>query len=265
MRYCRFLLPGNASPQYGLVETVAGKDRITRLLPPFAEEHWLEPAKDFSPLDMSEVELLSPVAPGKVLCVGRNYREHANELGSDVPKEPLIFLKAVSSLTAPGRPIVIPPAHLTQRVDYEGELAFVMGKRCRDLREGEDVRPYIRGYTCANDVTARDLQKKDGQWARAKGFDTFCPVGPLVSDEIDPFRASVEVSTHLNGELKQRGHSGEFIFAIDAVLRFITAFATLEPGDLVLTGTPAGVSPLKPGDVVEVSIPGVGVLKNPVQ
>jgi len=266
MRYCRFLWPskGGGTPQYGLVESVAGKDRVTQLLPPFPEEHWLRQAKDFSARELAELELLAPVAPGKVVCVGRNYREHANELGSDVPKEPLIFLKAASAVIAPGQAIVIPPAELTQRVDYEGEIAFVIGKRCRNLRDGEDVRPYIRGYTCANDVTARDLQKKDGQWARAKGFDTFCPVGPVVSDEIDPFHAPVEVTTHLNGELKQRGNSGEFIFTIDAVLRFITAFATLEPGDLILTGTPAGVSPMKAGDVVEVSIPGVGTLKNPV-
>ena len=255
MRYCRFEHQGVAV--YGAVDG----DTITRLL------QWPEdPATvaGFTPGKLSAVRLLSPVQPSKILCVGRNYREHASELGNEVPKEPLIFLKPPSSIIGPGEAIRIPSAELTQRVDFEGELGVVIGKRCRNLGAEEDVRSYIRGYTCVNDVTARDLQKKDGQWARAKGFDTFCPVGPIVTDEIDPWTA-VEVTTKLNGEQKQRGHTTEFIFDLAAVIRYISAFCTLEAGDLISTGTPAGVGPMKSGDVVEVTVAGVGTLRNPVQ
>jgi 2-keto-4-pentenoate hydratase/2-oxohepta-3-ene-1,7-dioic acid hydratase in catechol pathway len=194
--------------------------------------------------------------------VGRNYREHAAELGNEVPAEPLLFLKAPSALLAPGEAIRIP--ELSQRVDFEGEIAIVIGERCSKIGMDEDPRDYIRGYTIANDVTARDLQKKDGQWSRAKGFDTFCPVGPVVTDEVDPAEG-IAVTTHLNGELRQDGNTRDLIFSIDFLLRYITAAMTLYPGDLILTGTPAGVAAMKHGDVVAVTVEGIGTLTNPVK
>ena len=197
--------------------------------------------------------------PGKIVCLGRNYRDHAKELGNEVPAEPLLFFKPPSSLLAPGGVVQMPPT--SARVDFEGELALVIGRRASKLKPDADWRSYVRGYTVANDVTARDLQKKDGQWARAKGFDTFCPVGPFVSDEVDP-EAGLTVETRVNGELRQHGSTTDFIFPIPALLAYITAAITLEPGDLLLTGTPAGVGPLAAGDRVEVAIDGLGVLSN---
>ncbi|HUS19594.1 MAG TPA: fumarylacetoacetate hydrolase family protein [Terriglobales bacterium] len=259
MRYCRFAHEGTAV--YGLIETEGGADTITRLLE-FPETP--APSMQWKPTPLSALKLLAPGTPSKILCVGRNYREHASELGNEVPKEPLIFLKPPSSIIGPEEVIRIPSAKLTQRVDYEGEVAVVIGKRCSQLRDDEDVRGYIRGYTCLNDVTARDLQKKDGQWARAKGFDTFCPVGPIVTDEIDIWKG-VEVTTHLNGEPKQRGNTTEFLFNLETVVRYIAAFCTLEPGDVISTGTPAGVGPMKSFDVVEVTVEGIGTLRNTVE
>jgi len=164
-------------------------------------------------------------------------------------------------LLAPGGTILRPK--VSQRTDYEGELGVVIGKRCHKLADDADTRPYILGYTCVNDFTARDLQNKDGQWTRAKGFDTFCPVGPIVTDELDPW-AGVSVETRVNGELKQQGTTRDFIFSLDIILRYITSVMTLNPGDLVATGTPKGVGPVVAGDVIEVSIPEVGKLRNPV-
>jgi 2-keto-4-pentenoate hydratase/2-oxohepta-3-ene-1,7-dioic acid hydratase in catechol pathway len=206
-------------------------------------------------------DLLPPVTPSKIVCVGRNYREHAKELGNEVPTEPLLFLKPPSSLLKPMGAIVLPAA--SARVDHEGELALVIAERTHKLRPGDDWRKVVRGYTIANDVTARDLQKKDGQWTRGKGFDTFCPVGPVVSDEVDP-EAGLTLETRVNGELRQHGSTLDFIFRIPELLVYITAFMTLEPGDLVLTGTPSGVGPLAAGDLVDVSIDGLGVLANSV-
>jgi len=205
--------------------------------------------------------VLPPVVPSKIVCIGRNYREHAAELGNEVPKEPLLFLKTPSSLIAHKQPIHIPA--ISQRVDFEGELAIVIGKRCSKIGAEEDVRQYIRGYTIVNDVTARDLQKSDGQWSRAKGFDTFCPTGPFVTDEIDP-DAGISVQTRLNGELRQDGNTRDLIFPIDFLLRHITAAITLYPGDLIPTGTPSGVGPMQPGDTVEITIDGMETLSNPV-
>jgi 2-keto-4-pentenoate hydratase/2-oxohepta-3-ene-1,7-dioic acid hydratase in catechol pathway len=193
--------------------------------------------------------------------VGRNYREHAAELGNQVPSEPLLFFKPPSSLVPTA--IEIRRPKLSQRVDFEGELAVVIGKKCYKLSADEDVRPYILGYTCLNDVTARDLQNKDGQWTRAKGFDTFCPVGPLVTDEIDPW-GGVGVETRVNAELRQRGNTRDFIFSLDVMIRYIAQAMTLVPGDLVATGTPSGVGPVVAGDVIEVNVEGVGTLRNPV-
>ena len=208
MKYCRF--ETDAGPQYGEVVDRAGTPWIERLLPAFEEDPWTRPVADaIDPIPLATAKLLAPVVPRKIVCIGRNYRDHAAELGSEVPKEPLLFLKAPSAVIAPEETIRIPEQ--SQRVDFEGELAVVIGRRASQIGSDEPVAPYIRGYTIVNDVTARDLQKSDGQWSRAKGFDTFCPVGPLVTDEID-LRAGVTVETRLNGELKQQGHTGDLIF-----------------------------------------------------
>ena len=212
-------------------------------------------------IPLEEAKLLAPVQPSKIVCVGRNYREHAAELGNEVPKEPLIFFKPPSALLAPGG-IVRRPS-ISERVDYEGELGVVIGKTCYQLAPDADVRQYILGYTCVNDVTARDLQNKDGQWTRAKGFDTFCPVGPVVSDEIDPW-AGIGVETRVNGEVRQKGNTRDFIFNLDAVIRHIARAMTLLPGDLIPTGTPSGVGPVVAGDQMEVTIEGIGTLRNSV-
>ena len=205
--------------------------------------------------------LLPPCSPTKIVCVGRNYSEHAKELGNAVPTEPLIFLKPTTSLIAHGDSIVYPA--LSQRVDFEGELGIVIGKRARHVKAA-DAWDYIRGFTCVNDVTARDLQKKDGQWTRGKGFDTFCAAGPYLAgrDEVD--FPSLRVQTLLDGELKQDGSVQDMIFPLDAIIEFVSAFMTLEPGDLIATGTPPGVGPVQPGSRVTVRIEGVGVLENPV-
>jgi 2-keto-4-pentenoate hydratase/2-oxohepta-3-ene-1,7-dioic acid hydratase in catechol pathway len=280
MKYCRFHLNGSA--HYGLVEPVAGNDEITRLLlqPPQTSDGDVEglPSRRMDHIPLAQASLLPPVEPSKIVCIGRNYREHAAELGHDVPLEPLIFLKPPSSLLPPGATILRPK--VSERTDYEGELGVVIARRCRQLTEGDDVRPYILGYTCVNDFTARDLQNKDGQWTRAKGFDTFCPVGPVVTDgknddgknddgidadgsNIDPW-AGVSVETRVNGEVKQSGNTRDFIFPLDVIIRYISQIMTLEPGDLISTGTPKGVGPVVAGDVIEVSIPGIGVLRNAV-
>jgi 2-keto-4-pentenoate hydratase/2-oxohepta-3-ene-1,7-dioic acid hydratase in catechol pathway len=260
MKYCRFQTA--AGPQYGEVVERDGALWIERLLPPFPEDPWTQaPTGSFAPAPLAAVALLPPVVPSKIVCIGRNYREHAAELGNEVPKEPLLFLKAPSSVIGPGEPIVAPA--LSQRVDFEGELAVVIGRRASRIGSSEDVRPYIRGYTIVNDVTARDLQKSDGQWSRAKGFDTFCPMGPIVTDEVDP-AAGLTVETRLNGERKQHGTTLDLIFDVPTLLRHITAAITLLPGDVIPTGTPSGVGPMKPGDRVEVSVEGIGTLANPV-
>jgi 2-keto-4-pentenoate hydratase/2-oxohepta-3-ene-1,7-dioic acid hydratase in catechol pathway len=259
MKYCRFQTPNG--PRYGRIEN----DQIVELISFHGESMRVPPrGEEFSPVRLSSAKLLAPVEPAKIVCVGRNYRDHASELGNEVPKEPLIFFKPTSSIIGPAETIQIPPSDLTQRVDYEGELGVIIGKRCRNLRDGYDVSSYIRGYTCVNDVTARDLQKKDGQWTRAKGFDTFCPVGPVVitADEFDLTKG--EVTTYLNGEQRQHGHTTDFIFSLAEVIRYISQVMTLEPGDLISTGTPAGVGPMKSGDTVEIRISGIGTLKNPV-
>jgi 2-keto-4-pentenoate hydratase/2-oxohepta-3-ene-1,7-dioic acid hydratase in catechol pathway len=259
MKYCRFEFEG--LPQFGMVENAAGQKRVGRVstLPPQNGDFvgW----RQIPPLAFEDLSLLTPVQPSKIVCIGRNYREHAAELGNQVPQEPLLFLKPPSSLLDPGARIFLP--RISNRVDFEGELGVVIGKRARNIRPDEDFRQYILGYTCVNDVTARDLQKKDVQFTRGKGFDTFCPTGPVVSDEIDPW-AGVAVQTRVNGELRQDGNTRDFIFALDTVIRHIAEVMTLLPGDLIATGTPSGVGPLKAGDVVEVTIPGIGVLQNSV-
>jgi 2-keto-4-pentenoate hydratase/2-oxohepta-3-ene-1,7-dioic acid hydratase in catechol pathway len=272
MRYCKYLSTENGTslPRYALVEKRDGE--LWATLPMQAPQEDLTArilggvpvptlSINFEPKPLSELKLLPPVTPSKIVCVGRNYRDHAAELGNDAPTEPLLFLKPPSSLLGPGGTICMPA--LSKRVDYEGELGIVIGRRCYKIGPDEDVRPYIRGYVCVNDVTARDLQKSDSQWTRGKGFDTFCPVGPIVSDEIDPVAGPpTTVSTWLNGALKQQGSTADFIFPIADLLRYITATMTLEPGDLIPTGTPAGVGAVQPGDRIQVKVDGLGILEN---
>lgn len=260
MRFCRFQL--NEVATYGLIETIGGQDVISRVMADLpAAPSDFDRGEPFG-LILASAHLLAPVTPSKIVCIGRNYRDHAKELNHPIPSEPLIFLKPPSAVLAPGNTILRPTA-LSQRVDHEGELGVVIGKRCHSLREDDDVLPFILGYTCLNDVTARDLQKKDDQWSRAKGFDTFCPIGPIVVSDLDPWKG-VRVQTHVNGQVRQDGNTSDFLFALDIIVRFISQVMTLEPGDVIATGTPAGVSPLNAGDTVEVTIDGVGTLANPV-
>jgi 2-keto-4-pentenoate hydratase/2-oxohepta-3-ene-1,7-dioic acid hydratase in catechol pathway len=197
--------------------------------------------------------------PGKIVCVGRNYVEHARELGNEVPKQPLIFLKQPSSVILPGEPIILPPD--SQQVEFEGEIGIVVGRRLRHAQPPEAAGA-IRGIVALNDVTARDLQKSDGQWTRAKGFDTFCPIGPEAPAPGD--LQTLEVVTRVNGEERQRGRASDMAFSIPTLLAYISRVMTLEPGDVIATGTPAGVGPLKPGDVVEVEVVGTSTVSNPV-
>ncbi|HVE71374.1 MAG TPA: fumarylacetoacetate hydrolase family protein [Thermoanaerobaculia bacterium] len=203
--------------------------------------------------------LLPPALPTKIVCVGRNYAEHAKELGNEAPSEPILFLKPPSALLAPFGTIVRPPQ--SQNVHFEGELAVIIGREAKNVRGGA-WRDFVRGFACANDVTARDLQKKDGQFTRGKGFDTFCPIGPCVEDELDP--SDLRVVTRVNGETRQDGRTSQMIFPIPFLIEFITSVMTLVPGDVILTGTPAGVGPLNAGETVEVEVEGIGVLRNAV-
>ena len=198
--------------------------------------------------------------PSKIVCVGRNYVAHAKELGNEVPPVPMLFLKPPSALIGPGEPIVLPDA--SRQVEHEAEIGVVIGSRLRDAGEAEAERG-IEGYVCVNDVTCRDLQKTDGQWGRAKGYDTFCPAGPAVRNGLD--WRTLEVIGRVNGQERQRAPATDMHFGIPFLVSFISGIMTLEPGDLIATGTPAGVGPLRDGDVVEVEIPGVGILSNPVR
>ena len=209
---------------------------------------------------LDEVTLVAPLSPSKIVCVGRNYREHAAELGNKMPEEPLLFLKAPSSVIGDGDAIELP--WQSERVEHEGELGVVIGKRTRHISANENPLSYVLGYTCVNDVTARDLQRKDVQFTRAKSFDTFCPVGPVIVSDINPLDA--EVITRLNGDIRQQARTSTMAFAIPFLIRYIAEIMTLYPGDLIATGTPAGVSPMNHGDVVEVEIEGIGILRNNV-
>lgn len=209
---------------------------------------------------LEAVKLLPPCVPSKIVCVGRNYRAHANELGNEIPTEPLIFLKPPSSILAPEEPIVMP--RVSKRVDYEGEIALVIGKTCSWLGDNDSAKPHVAAVTCLNDVTARDLQNTDSQWTRAKGFDTFCPFGPVMETNLD--LGDISVETFVNGHRKQHGHTSEMLFSLDVIIRWISRVMTLLPGDIIATGTPSGVGPLKAADVVEVVVSGVGTLRNPV-
>ena len=196
--------------------------------------------------------------PSKIVCVGRNYADHAAELGNDVPSEPLLFLKAPSALIYDGEAIVLPD--ISVQVEHEGELAVVISKTCKGLSDNADVSAYILGYTCINDVTARDIQRKDVQFARGKSFDTFCPIGPHIETELDV--ADISVVCRVNGEVKQHGRTSQMVFPVDNLIRYISNMMTLNPGDVIATGTPSGVSKMVTGDVCEVEIEGIGILRN---
>ena len=213
---------------------------------------------------LSEVRLLAPILASKVVCVGKNYADHAREMGSEPPAEPLLFLKPNTSVAGPGSPIVCPPS--SRQVEHEGELAVVIGQPCRKVSAAR-AHEVILGYTCANDVTARDQQRADGQWTRAKGYDTFCPLGPWIVTDLDPNGLDVRTTvTRADGssELRQDGNTSQFMHTIGEIIEYVTSVMTLLPGDVVLTGTPAGVGSLEPGDTVSVEIEGIGTLSNPV-
>jgi 2-keto-4-pentenoate hydratase/2-oxohepta-3-ene-1,7-dioic acid hydratase in catechol pathway len=256
MRICRFTDPDTQRPAFGLVEG----EKIFRLKGDLSAGNLSLEGSEPS-IRLSDAQLLPPVAPSKVVCVGRNYSEHAAELGNPMPEEPLLFLKAPSTIIGDGDLIELPEA--SRRVEHEGELAVVIGRRCGRLADDEDPLSYVLGYTCLNDVTARDLQRKDVQFTRGKSFDTFCPVGPYIVTGLDPTDLSVE--TRVNGEVRQRGRTSAMAFPVSHIIRYISHAMTLEPGDLIATGTPAGVGPLLDGDVCEVEVEGVGILRNPVR
>ena len=209
---------------------------------------------------LAEVRLLAPVLPSKVVAVGKNYAEHVREMGSELPAEPVLFLKPSTSVTGPGDRIAY-PVKLTDRVDYEGELAVIIGRLCRDVPK-ERAYDVIFGYTCANDVTARDLQLTDGQWTRAKGFDTFCPLGPWMETATDP--SDLGITTTVNGEVRQHARTRELLWDVPSLIEYVSAVMTLLPGDVLLTGTPEGVGPLTDGDEVSVTVESIGTLTNKV-
>ena len=246
MRISRFEVQGEAK-----TGTIEG-DRVY-----LYENH--QKQKNYFPV--SDVRLLPPVEPSKIVCVGRNYAEHAKELGNEVPEAPLLFLKASSSLIGDGDSIRIPS--LSEQVEHEGELAVVIGRKCSKLDEDEDAFRYVFGYTCLNDVTARDIQRQDVQFTRGKSFDTFCPVGPYIETELDV--SDIRVITRVNGLVKQDGHTSQMVFPVEYLIRYISNMMTLMPGDVIATGTPSGVSKLNPGNICEIEIEGIGVLRNLVE
>jgi 2-keto-4-pentenoate hydratase/2-oxohepta-3-ene-1,7-dioic acid hydratase in catechol pathway len=254
MQLCRFIHSSLEEPSYGYIEG-------DHVFPLDASEYdrFVFPSSNH-PIRLHEVKLIAPVRPSKIVCVGRNYREHAAELGNKMPEEPLLFLKAPSAVIGSGESIELPSD--SQQVEHEGEVGVVIGRRTpRQLSEA-DALSFVFGFTCVNDVTARDLQRKDVQFTRGKSFDTFCPVGPVVVTDVDP--SNLKLTTRLNGEIKQQGRTSNMAFSIPFLIGYIANIMTLHPGDLIATGTPAGVSRMKDGDVVEVEVEGIGVLRNQV-
>lgn len=234
--------------------TVKGEDVLTLSKPPYEGLEY-----DGGSMPLSQCRLLAPAEPTKIVCVGKNYAEHAREMGAEPPGFPVLFIKAPNTVNRQDGAVHAP--EFVSRLDYEGELAVVIRKRAKNVK-AKDFSDYVLGYTCLNDVTARDIQKHDGQWTRGKSMDSFCPIGPWVVDELDP--SALKVETRLNSKAVQQGNTADFITTIPKLIEFITAAMTLEPGDVVATGTPAGIGPMVPGDVVEVEIEGIGVLKNQV-
>ena len=256
MRICRYVPRNTASapsPRYGLIE---GENVIEIAGLPWGQ--WTRSAHSSR---LAHVRLLAPVEPSKIVCVGRNYAAHAAELGNEVPKEPLIFLKPSTSIIGSEEPVIL--TKFSKQVEHEGELALVVARRCSQLHESDDALSYLLGYTCLNDVTARDLQKSDVQFTRGKGFDTFCPIGPHIETDLDP--SNLHVETRVNGAVRQSGNTSLMIYPVPFLVRWISRMMTLLPGDVIATGTPAGVGPLVAGDTVEVAVSGVGVLRNPVR
>lgn len=251
MQICRFTTKLLKTPHYGVLESYS--------ILPVPENVAIGPSTA-NLVQLKDAELLAPVAPSKVVCVGRNYVEHAKELGNKMPDEPLLFLKAPSAIIGDGDQIQLPEQ--SQQVEHEGELGVVIGRTARNITADDDPLRYVLGYTCVNDVTARDLQRKDVQFTRGKSFDTFCPTGPVIVTELDP--GNVTVTTRVNGVVKQNGNTSDMAFPVPFLIRYISNIMTLNPGDLIATGTPAGVSAMKGGDVVEVEVSGIGVLRNPV-
>ena len=249
MRYVKLLRDGK-----GVWGVLQGDLVRTLTRPPFEEICY-----DGESLPLEACRLLAPCEATKIVCVGKNYYDHAVEMGEGVPEQPILFLKAPNTLNHPEGTIHAPT--FVERLDYEGELAFIIRRRAKGVK-AENFADYILGYTCLNDVTARDVQKGDGQWTRGKSMDGFAPIGPVVTDEVDPSGLAIE--TRLNGAVVQQGNTSQFMTAIPQLLEFITASMTLEPGDVVTTGTPAGVGPMTPGDTVEVTIQGIGTLRNHV-
>jgi 2-keto-4-pentenoate hydratase/2-oxohepta-3-ene-1,7-dioic acid hydratase in catechol pathway len=255
MKFARIAYPSFDGPRYAVL--------VGSAVFPLSANYNFEPVtvqEADGTLPLEEVKLLAPVVPSKIVCVGRNYREHAAELGNKMPDEPLLFLKAPSAVIGSGDRIELPAA--SQQVEHEGELGVVIGRVTRKLSKNDNPLDYVFGYTCVNDVTARDLQRKDVQFTRGKSFDTFCPVGPWIETELDP--ANVAVTTRLNGEMKQQGNTSDMAFPVAFLIRYISEIMTLYPGDLIATGTPAGVSRMKHGDTVAVEVAGIGVLENTV-
>ncbi|MBC7911311.1 MAG: fumarylacetoacetate hydrolase family protein [Pyrinomonadaceae bacterium] len=255
MKLCRFISEGIYAPHFGVIEG----DFIRPLID--ADAIGSRPRTRSEKIPLAQARLLAPVTPSKIVCVGRNYTEHAAELGNKMPDEPLLFLKAPSAIIASGEDILLPTQ--SAQVEHEGELGVVIGRLASRLGEDEDPLTYVLGYTCVNDVTARDLQRKDVQFTRAKSFDTFCPVGPFTVTDINPL--NVAVTTRVNGLVKQQARTSAMAFSVSYIIRYISHVMTLNPGDLIATGTPAGVSKLAAGDVVEVEVEGIGVLRNQVK
>ena len=247
MKYVKLLRDGK-----GVWGVLQGDLVRTLTKPPFEELCY-----DGETLPLEACRLLAPCEATKIVCVGKNYYDHAVEMGEGVPDKPILFLKAPNTLNHPEGTVHAPA--FVERLDYEGELAVVMKRRAKDVPAAEAL-DYVLGYTCLNDVTARDVQKGDGQWTRGKSMDGFAPIGPVVTDEVDP--AGLEIETRLNEEVVQQGNTSQFMTAVPQLLAFITASMTLEPGDVVTTGTPAGIGPMVPGDTVEVTIQGIGTLRN---
>ncbi len=256
MRIARFT-SGDDEPRFGLIGTDEGREVLAVLT---GEPLYVGFDLTGEKVPLDEVRLLAPVIPrSKVVGIGRNYAEHAAELEHDVPAEPLVFLKPNTSVTGPDDVIIYPPQ--TQELHHEGELAVVIGRICRDVDAG-DVAKVVHGYTVANDVTARDLQRRDDQWARAKGFDSFCPLGPWIETDLDV--SDLRVRTLVGDEVRQDGRTAQMIFPVPTLVSYVSSFMTLLPGDVLLTGTPAGVGPLRVGDTVSVTVEGIGTLSNRV-
>lgn len=254
MKLSRFTTEDNPTPRYGMIEDGVVSPMID------ADAFSRRTRRQIGRYPLEEVRLVAPAEPTKIVCVGRNYLAHAQELGNEMPTEPLLFLKPPSALIGPGESIVLPED--SKQVEHEAELAVVMGRAARNIGELENPLAYVLGFTCLNDVTARDLQRTDVQFTRAKGFDTFCPLGPWLITDLDI--AEVAVVCRVNGQEKQRGLTSAMAFPVPYLIRYISRIMTLNPGDVIATGTPSGVSTLNSGDTVEVEVQGIGVLRNSV-